>query len=375
METIKIKPYQLFVLIFLFEMGSAIVVGIGSSLKQDAWMAILFGMAGGVALFHIYHQLFVYYPELPLTSYAQKIAGKFIGRIIGILYIVYFIYLSSRVLRDFGDLLTATIYSETPMFVINALMILTSIYAIYKGLEVFARLGEIFFMFIYLMAVTGMLLVLFSGLIHLQNLKPVLENGIMPVIKTTFTETITFPFGEMVLFTMILPHLNERKKAKKVCLSAMILSGINIAITAIINISSLGSDLLERSPYPLLSTISKIELLNFLERLDVFFILYLIIGGFIKITLFFYAALVGAADIFQFKNPRKLTFPIGIIILFASITIATNYPEHIKEGLQIVPIYLHWPFQIIIPSILLVIAFFRNRKKTPQSQNNANSKT
>ncbi|WML46999.1 GerAB/ArcD/ProY family transporter [Neobacillus sp. PS3-34] len=374
MDIIKIKPFQLFVLVFLYEMGSAIVVGIASGLKQDAWMAVLLGLTGGILLFLVYHRLFSYYPDLPLTGYVQKITGKFIGRILGFLYIVYFIYCATRVTRDIGELLTTTIYTNTPLFIINTLMILTVIYAIHKGLEVLARVGELLFMIVYLMAIAGFLLVVFSGLIHLENLKPILENGIMPVIKKTLGETITFPFGEMIIFTMILPTLNEPNKAKMVCLGGMVLAGINITITTIINITSLGTDLIIRSPFPLLSTIAKIELMNFIERLDVFFMLYLVIGGFFKITLYFYAAVVGATDLFNLKNQSKLSFPIGFIILFSSITIASNYAEHIKEGLNIVPIYLHWPFQIVIPMMLLIIAFFRNRKKkqkasTDQAEN------
>jgi spore germination protein KB len=76
----------------------------------------------------------------------------------------------------------------------------------------------------------------------------------------------------------------------------------------------------------------------------------------------------GAADIFKLKNQRKLSFPMGFMVLIASITIASNYAEHIREGLRIVPIFLHWPFQIIIPGFLLVIAFFKNRKKDKSAE-------
>ncbi|MEH6957569.1 GerAB/ArcD/ProY family transporter, partial [Neobacillus drentensis] len=102
---------------------------------------------------------------------------------------------------------------------------------------------------------------------------------------------------------------------------------------------------------------------DFIERLDVLFMLYLIIGGFFKISIFFYAAVAASADIFRIPNQRKIGFPLGMIVLFASVTIASNFAEHIKEGLVVVPVYLHWPFQIIIPFMLLIIAFFRNRKK------------
>ncbi|MCM3116892.1 spore germination protein [Neobacillus sp. MER 74] len=363
MEKAKISTTQLFVLVVLFEMGSAILVGIAAGAKQDAWIAVLMGLIGGLMVFYVYYRLFVYYPDLPLTSYLQKIIGKWFGRLIGVLYVVYFLYCASRVLRDFGELLSSTIYNSTPLFVINSLMILTIIYAIHKGFEVISRVGEIFFGVVYVTAILGMLLIVFSGLIHLGNLKPILENGMKPVIKTFLTQTITFPFGEMVVFTMLLPFLRDKKKAKIVCLSGMILSGINITITVIVNISVLGVALFYRSTFPLLTTVGRIQIADFIERLDVLFMLYLIIGGFFKIAIYFYAAVAGAADIFRIPNQRKIGFPLGLIVLFASVTIASNYAEHIKEGLVLVPLYLHWPFQIIIPSSLLIIAFFRNKKK------------
>ncbi|WP_144549892.1 GerAB/ArcD/ProY family transporter [Bacillus sp. X1(2014)] len=363
MERAKISGFQLFVLIVLFEMGSALLLSPGSEAKQDAWIAILFGLVGGIIVFFIYYRLYMYYPDLPLTSYLQKIIGKWFGKVIGFLYIVYFIYIASRVLRDFGELLTTTIYNSTPLFVINTLMVVTIIYGIHKGFEVLARVCEIYFGIVYITAIFGMLLITFSGLIHLGNLTPILENGWKPVIKTFLKTTLTFPFGEMVVFTMLLPFLNDKKKAKLVCLGGMILAGINITITTVVNISVLGVGLFHRSTFPLLTTIGKIQIADFLERLDVLFMLYLIIGGFFKIAIFYYAAVAGAADIFEFKNQRKLVFPIGMIVLFGSITIASNFAEFIREGTVFVLIFLSWPFQIIIPSILLIIAFFRNRKK------------
>jgi spore germination protein KB len=372
MEKAKINASQMFILVVLFEMGSAILVGLGAQAKQDAWISILLGLAGGLLLFLVYFRLFMYYQELPLTSYLQKITGKWIGRILGFFYIVYFIYLASRVLRDFGELLTTTIYTSTPLIVINSLMILTIIYAIHKGIEVIARVGQLFFGIIYMLALGGFLLITISGLIHLENLRPILEYGWKPVIKTFLGETINFPFGEMIVFTMLLPYINDPKKVKIACLGGMILAGINITITAVVNVAALGPELFTRANFPLLTTISKIELANFIERLDVLFMLYLVIGGFFKIAIFFYAAVAGAADLFQFKNQRKLGFPIGFIILVASVTIASNYAEHIKEGLVIVPIYLHWPFQVFIPCFLLMIAFFRNRKKQKQQTNQQN---
>lgn len=363
MEKAKISVYQLFVLMLLFELGSAMLIPLAMEAKQDAWIAILLGMAGGMLLFLIYHQLFKYYPDVLLTSYAQKIIGKFIGRILAFLYILYFAYLAARVLRDFGVMLLTFAYPDLPLFIANALLILVAVYTIRKGIEVAARTGELLCVLMYMLAISGFVLIIASGLIDINNLKPMLENGVFPVMKATFTQTLYVPFGEAIIFSMILPYLNNRKKAKITGLIALGLSGVNLAIVMAVNISVLGVDLASRSQFPLLSTIQSIQIANFLERLDVYFMIAMIISGFFKITLFFYGAVIGTADLFKIKQPSLLVYPIGLVILLISITIASNIAEHIQEGLKIVPIFLHLPFQVLIPLLLLVIAFFKNRPK------------
>lgn len=44
MEKAKISATQLFILMVLFELGSALLVPLAMRAKQDAWLAILIGM-------------------------------------------------------------------------------------------------------------------------------------------------------------------------------------------------------------------------------------------------------------------------------------------------------------------------------------------
>lgn len=363
MEKAKISAYQLFVLMILFEHGSALVIGLGTNAKQDTWLAIITGMLGGLFLFFIYHQLYKFFPDLLFTSYVQQLIGSFFGKLLAFIYLVYFFYFDARVLRDFGELLLTFAYPNTPIFIINTIMILIVMYAINKGIEILARTGEIYFIFLYIMAISGFILVIVSGLIDLKHLKPILENGINNVLHVAFTQTIYFPFGESIAFLMILPYLNDSSKAKKIGIAALVLTGINLSLTMAVNVSVLGVDLLSRSPFPLLSTIQKIEVANFLERLDVFFMLAVIIGGFFKISVFFYIGVIGIADLFKINTHNQLIFPTGIVILILSMLIASNFPEHIKEGLDFIPMYLHIPLQVIIPILLLIIAFIKNKRK------------
>jgi spore germination protein KB len=362
LEKAKISAHQLFVLIVLFEIGSAILVPLAIEAKQDAWLAILIGLAGGCCLFWVYHVLYSYYPDIPLTEYVQKILGSFLGKILAFFYVLYFMYISARVLRDFGELLITAFYPATPLFVMNALMIIVVVYTVRKGIEVLARTGELLFAIMVLLGIIGLILIIIADIIHISNLQPVLEEGLKPVIKTAFT-TLYFPFGEIIVFTMILPFLKTTKKAKKTGLLAIGLSGMLLALIMAVNISVLGVSLVARSPFPLLSTIQTIEVAGFLERMDVTFMLSSVLGGFFKIGLFFYASVEGTANLFKIKESSQLAYPMGVVVLLLSITIASSFSEHIHEGLQVVPLYVHLPFQVIIPLFLLLIAFFKNRKK------------
>ncbi|WP_066324712.1 GerAB/ArcD/ProY family transporter [Anoxybacteroides amylolyticum] len=361
MERAQLNARQLLVLAILFEHGSAMVIPLGVDARQDGWIAIVCGMVFGWMLFFVYYLIFTYYPLVPLTSYSQQIIGPFFGKGVALTYVLYFLYIAARVLRDFGELLLTFAYPETPLFILNAVMMMTVMYAAYKGIEVLARTGELFFFWLCLTGIVGLVLVIIAGLIDVHRLQPVLEEGWKRVFKVVFTQTLYVPFGEMVVFTMLFPYIHQPEKTKIVGWLAMFLSGINLAAMMATNIAVLGADTVSRSTFPLLNTIREIRVANFLERLDVLFMIALVVGGFFKISLFFYAGVIGTADLFRVKEHQRLVYPLGLSVLLLSIAIASNFSEHIKEGLNIVTLYMHIPLQVGIPLLLLLFAIIRHR--------------
>ncbi|OAH59283.1 spore gernimation protein KB [Domibacillus aminovorans] len=363
MEKAKMSAYQLFTLILLFELGTALLFSIATDAKQDAWLAALISMAGGFCLFFIYYGLYRYYPDLPLTEYVQRLLGSILGKGLAFCYVLYFVYIAADILRAFGELLVTIAYPDTPVFIINVLFILVIVYTVYKGIEVIARTSEVLFVGMCLLLLSGFLLMMISGTIHIENLKPILEEGLSPVIKTAFNRTLYFPFGEMIAFAMIFPYVKEREKVKRTGLWAMGMSGLILALVAAGNISVLGLDLASHAQFPLLASIQSIEVAGFLERLDIYYILFAMIGGFLKLSIFFYVAVMGASHLFQVKHPSRLAYPMGIVILLGSIASASNYPEYIQQWRVVVQPYIDRPLQVIIPVLLLIVAFLKNKKK------------
>jgi spore germination protein KB len=329
--------------------------------KQDAWITVIFGTAFGCVLYLVFIKLNKIYPTLPLTGYIRKILGRYLGWLIGIIYVMYFIYIASRVLRDFEELLVISAYRSSSLLTIGIIMIVCVMYAAYKGLEVFSRISELCFFIIVIMLILLIFFEIASGIVKLNHLRPMLEHGWGPIFKTLFPTTMTFPFGEMITFTMLLPYLSKKETAKKVGLAAICLSGMSLTIFTFLNIAIIGTNVAERSAFPILTAVGYINIADFIQRLDTIIIISMVILGFVKISVFFFCALIGVADLFAIKQPQKLIYPMGIILLMCSLIMAHGYIEHIQEGLIVVPYFLHLPLQIVIPILLLVITWIKQK--------------
>lgn len=367
MEKVRISVFQMFVLIFLFEAGSIFLVIISPEARQDVWIAVLIGLMGVLLLFLVFYRLYEFYPDMLPTTFLRILLGKYLGWAVAFSYVLYSIFMSSLVLRAFGEIMVTFSYPETPLFVINLLLMIVMIYAVRQGIEVIGRTGEFLFIISILLTVLLTLLLFLSGNVELKNLTPVLEKGIAPVIKVALTETLYVPFGELVVFALLLPYVKKTKKMKLIIFSALFFSGMALAITKTMDIAVLGPDLTEGSLLPTLDVIQSIDFLEYLQRLDVFFIILIVIGAFIKCLIFFFVAVSGSADLFNIQQPYKLAIPIGVCILIISLFMVNNVVELRTIGTQILPLYIHLPFQVIIPIIVLIVAYIKNRGKAKQA--------
>ncbi|WP_226530660.1 GerAB/ArcD/ProY family transporter [Metabacillus niabensis] len=356
---------QLFILIFHFEVGSSIVVGVGLNAKQDAWLAILLALIGGILLFLIYFTLFKQHPNKTLTEYLEVILGKYIGKIVAFIYILYFFYIAGRVLRDFGDLIITTTLDNTPLLMVNLIVVLLVLYSYHLGLEVIARAGSIFFIILLTLALFFFISAFIDQLPKFENLLPVLEKGWEPVLKTVFPLTLTFPFGEIIVFTMIFPLLNRQDQVFKAGLTSLIFSGILLMFTMTIIFSVLGPTIGSTAQFPLMEAIEKVNIANFIQRLDPIALGILIIGIYFKITIFYFGALYGFEKVFKLKKKKRkyLLFLTGGGLLASSIYMAEGLTEHLRIGLDVIPLYVHIPLQVCIPLVLFLISTIKVKMK------------
>jgi len=354
MEKARISSIQLFLLLSGFLFGSTVILYPARGAKNDAWLAMLLGGAGGTLLIGIYVAIVSLNHSKTLVDILKENMGKFCGNIFAILYIWYFIHLASLVFRDFGEFICTVTFPETPMVVVIGLFAVILLYGINSGIEVIGRLSEI------LVPVIPLVVLIISlSLIDTHDFTaffPILENGLTPVLQAAFA-FIAFPFGETVAFLMIFPHLNIKEKLKKIVLVAAAVSTLIAILIFFRDIFVLGSGLMARATFIPHLTSMLIPGLNVEPLLDI----NLMIGGGIKIFVCMYAAATALSQIAGIDDYRKLTGAISTFCVVLAIWEYENVLEMFSWAEKVWP-YYSIPFQIIVPLLLLLLSLIRKKQ-------------
>ncbi|KJS00997.1 MAG: hypothetical protein VR68_05965 [Peptococcaceae bacterium BRH_c4a] len=361
MEPGKISCSQLFYMIINLVTATAIVFLPGLTAVEagrDSWIAPLLATFPGIYLALIIATLGKRFPGQTLIQYLQSILGAWPGKIFGVFYIFFFLHTNGVIVREFGELMVGLIMPRTPLIVFHAILLFLCAWAIRGGLEIPARIIE--FTLPAIIIVFMIMLLLTAQEMDIKNLLPVLENGIKPVIRSSL-DPIGWR-GEIILLAMFLPFLERPGEGGRCAIWAVIVIGIILSFDAMINTAVLGTAV-SHLTFPTFSLVRMVSVGNFLERIESVMVAIWIIGLFGKITWFYYAVVLGSAQLLNLKDYRPLVLPLGVLLAALSIRVAGNVPEvagYIIEGFP----PFAFLFEYIIPTVLLAVAWARGLKNT-----------
>ncbi|OPJ55381.1 GerAB/ArcD/ProY family transporter [Alkalithermobacter paradoxus] len=350
----KLSPSQLMFLVIAFLFGDYTIVMPSRAAGQDMWISFIIAAIVGTILITIYLYISVLNPGKTLIEILKEHFGKVIGSIIGLCYIWYFMHLAALITRTASEYMVTVNYPETPISFINILFILVLAYGLRKGIEVIARASQIFVpTLITLVILTiGLLIVEFD----IKNLQPILGDGIQPVINT-FYSSVTFPFGEAIVFLMIFPSLNKKESIFKSTYSGIFIVSLVMLAIMLRDLMVLGPDVLGIHIFPPHTSSSLIPRVV----LEPIISINLLFGGGGAIIICMYAVVTGIAQVFNLSDYKILVLPISLMVISLASWLYTSYTELTTIAAEI-HLYYAMPFQIIIPIILLIISIIKNKK-------------
>ncbi|MGG1661073.1 GerAB/ArcD/ProY family transporter [Brevibacillus sp. NRS-1366] len=353
----KISAGQLGLMMFFAVAASAVtnVPGItGKYAQNDLWLSPIWASIIGYLTVYIAFSLNKLYPNQSVIQYSQTILGWFPGKLVGLLLILFYLHLTGLVVRGYAEFVVGNFLTRTPISVVMISMVMVNAMAVKGGVEVIGRTSQLFFL-IFLLPVTLMPL-LFQDM-KLQYLFPMFEHGLTPSLLGSLVPQAWF--SEFFLMAFFLPFVSNREKSLR---SGMVsVFGIMILLTTInffilFVLGRQASDFL----YPVMIAFRYISVADFFQNLDSVVMGIWIIGMFQKISVFYYASVIGTSQWLGLKDYRPLVLPFGILIMVMGFW---SVPNQLKaSGFDVLAFPYYGPLvQTLFPLSLLTFAIWQKR--------------
>ena len=340
----RISTHQFLTLGAAVLMGGTFVLlasGVTIASGRDGWMTVLPGFTVGIPYGLMVLSLLVQYPRKNLLQISEILFGKWIGKIIGFIYILITGYYGGLLLAILGNMYKSTM-PLTPLWVFYLGGLLLALYLVGSGIEVFARFSEVVFPVIVIALVLNVALVI--PWIEPGELMPILSEGIKPLF---FGVLKVMPFAmEYILFlagvlTFLPTSKHELGQLKTGVWRAVFLVGILNTLVALIQILVFGPGETIRLANGILVLGKMVEISRTVSGVESLFMGVWLGALVIKISAFFFMVSWGIETVFNLKG-LKWNFIVGAVFLGMAFGF-TRGPQMLREA-SLVEGYLILPF-------------------------------
>ncbi|MEY2196585.1 endospore germination permease [Neobacillus sp. BF23-41] len=324
MEKGKISAFQMALMILPPIISTSILAVpavTGSYAHRDMWISPILASLNGFFTAFIVYQLHKIYPKETIIQYSQHIVGRILGKVLGLIILFFFLYLSGTICREYTVFVIDTFFPKTPMIVVIGSMALVSAFAVRGGVEVLGRAAQLFvpiFMFPLL------LLILLIPNFKPENMFPIMERGIMPPVMGAAQPMVWF--AEVFLMSILLPFLTDREKGMKWSMISVVVALLTMVYLDIVSLFVLGESASDYT-YPVFIVFRHISVATFFEHLESILMVVWVLGVFVKFSVFYYALVLGTAQWLDLSNYRPIVFPLGFLIILFGIWEYPNFQE------------------------------------------------
>ncbi len=330
--------------------------------KNDAWITVLIATIFFIPFIFLYNKLMLMFNNKNFVQMLETVFGKFIGKLLSIMFLYYLFTVTTLNLRSLGKFAKITVMINTPLFAIILVTILFSVFAVRHGLKVCTRYSVLFTIVEFSILVVSVVFLLDQ--IDLQNFLPIFEQPFLKYVQGVHF-SMMIPIGELVIFLMITPNIRvEKKSLLKFWLWGLII-GISIFLIILMRDITVLGNLIQLVSIPKLIIFRLITIGDAISRIEILFVVAIMMLLFFKITLFLYITTITVAQIFEIKQFKNLALITGLLIAFYATVIYKSDMQEMELTPYVIP-FFHMIFEIIIPLLLFIVAKIRGFPKKEQ---------
>ena len=313
-----------------------------------------------ITLTFLIYKLIKNFPGSDIVDISEYLGGKVFKKIVGIIFIIYFISSTSILIRNFCECLKIVYYPMTSLiFIILAFIVAICIVLKYN----FSTITKVNLLIMPLVVFS----IIFLFVANIQNFS---LHNIFPIMgENLFTTFITGlgnlgAFGGISLLYFLPPYLKEPSKMKKVFLVSIALGSVYILISVSIILFLLVFLMYSNEIMPLYSAARYIEFGSFFQRLESAFLLLWIFQMACYLTISSKFSIAIFKKITNIKDETPLILIFGILIFSISL-LPPNYAVS-KFFEDYVYKYMVLGIVLVFSIIILILANIKKRKKVGQ---------
>lgn len=319
--------------------------------SRDAWMSVVGGIILDVLLAIAYAYMGLRFPKENFVQYSRTILGRWIGTVVGLMFPFLFLLTSVLVMRSFSMIIHTAFLPKTPLPVISISGYAVIAYGARKGIEVIARVSEILGPIYFISVIIISLILLPSA--DIQRIKPILENGFLPVIKGSFY--IVTNYGICIMMAMFIPICNQPKNGFFAKFTAVNLGGFLVGIVVIFSIMVFGFQQGVNKIAPSLSLLRVASLGTFFERFEIMWMLIAVGAAIIASAQLIWAVSVGISQTFGMNQYKPVVLSVCLFSVVLGETSFHNQGLH-SEFLQFTAPIIAFFIETILEIFLLIMA-------------------
>jgi spore germination protein len=326
----------------------------------DSWLSILIAGLLLILFSMVLIKLCQRFPKETFYQFSQKIIGKWFGILLSLVLITYFLMLGAFEVRGMAEVTHLYLLPRTPFMATVVPFICLGTYLIVGGINPIARLFELLLPPTILVFIIVILLSLKT--FEINNLRPVLGMGVLPVVKGIQPTALSLTGIESML--VVFSFMKEPHKGIKAATIGISIPLFFYIMTTIFTIASLGVAGVQTKTWPVLSLFRQFEYTGIIfERFETFILAIWILQIFTTFVTCYYVTALGLSQLFQTKIKPFIFGLAPFMYLIALSPNNINDVFHFGDFLGFYGVCLIVP----VPIVLLTIAILRGKKHVPTS--------
>ena len=315
---------------------------------RDAWLSVVFAWFLDVLLAIVYAYMGIRFPGQNMVEYSTTILGKKLGKIAGLLFIIFFLLVSATLQKGLSLIIISAFFPNTPAEVILITSYIVVGYAVLKGIEVIGRVCEILGP-IYLASLIILFLLVIPEL-KIDRLKPQLELGLYPSLSAV--PVILSFIGVCIIMGMYIPICNRPGNG---FIGKFIAVSLGSSMIILLTISSIGVFSWPQSKNMIaisLELARHIHIGDFFQRVEVIWLMTASGAAIITSANLIWAFSSGLSQILGLKAYKPLVIPSILVSFVIGITSFSSSLDLVNFAFYSLPI-----FAIIIETGLEMFLF------------------